>query len=420
MSEPMAKPKRKRDKIPLTRAEAIPHPRPWRDRLWLSLILLGVILRIALAGVSIGTNDAAAWLRFGDEINQQGLLKTYVTDPDFNHPPIPGYWAAMCAKLAGDENAGLHDSIFTVLFKLAPIAGDCLAIYILYLIWLRRRGRSFALYIAAMFALSIDAIAVSGYHCNTDSLLIALCLLCLYQLQDRSRLFLAGLALAAAINIKIIPVLLIPGLILQLRRRRDAARFLAGLSIGVLPFIPALIHVRSAFLNVALKYNSVLDRWGINYFLLWGERGWVAANPGEKISAIYYGKARYLILLLIGAWGVLARWKARWTAYDIAAITFAIFLVFAPGFGVQYTVLAGLLLFATRPRWATIYGLLAGLFVSSAYFVNWKGAFPLYSHWGAMFPEPVALLGVATWLLLIALSLQIIIRPAPPKPVPAH
>ena len=158
-----------------------------RQKLWLAMIVLGVVLRLIVAAVSIGSNDAASWLRFGDEINQNGLFHTYFTDPDFNHPPIPGYWAAICAKLAGNDDAPWHDSIFTNLFKLAPIAGDCLGIYLLYRIWSRARSkrepaesdtrllrarlftdnRTHALFIAAMYALSIDAIAVSGYHCNT-------------------------------------------------------------------------------------------------------------------------------------------------------------------------------------------------------------------------------------------------------------
>jgi len=410
----MSRQKRNR-KIPDVAPDA--SPARSHDRIWLSLIAVGILLRIGLALISIGTNDAAAWLRFGDEINRNGLPNTYTIDPDFNHPPIPGYWAAACARLAGSDDAPLHDSVFTILFKIAPILGDCLAIYLLYLIWRGQRGKPFALYVAAMFSLSLNAIAVSGYHCNTDSLLIALCLLSLYLIQHKPRPLLAGLALAAAINIKLIPVLLIPGLLLHLKSWRHAVKFILGLAIGVLPFIPALLAVRTQFLDNAVRYNSILDRWGINYFLLFGETGWNPAHRGEQISAAYYNKARYVILSIIAAWSLLARFKPRWTVYEITFITFAIFLVFAPGFGVQYTVLAGLPLFATRPRWATAYALLAGLFVSSAYFVNWKGTFPLYSHWGTLLPEPVAILGLLTWILLIFLALVILIRPSSRSPL---
>jgi hypothetical protein len=387
-------------------------PVPESDRLWIGLIVLGIVLRIGLALISIGTNDAAAWLRFGDEINREGLLKTYKIDSDFNHPPIPGYWAALCAKLAGDENAPLHDSKFTVLFKLAAIAGDCLGIYVLYLIWKRRRGKSYGLFVAAMFALSLNAIAVSGFHCNTDPLLIALCLLALYLLDGR-RVFLAGVALAAAINVKIIPVLLIVPLLLQMRKWRDAGVFVGGLAVGVIPFISALLNVREQFITNAVKYNSVLDRWGINYFLLFGREKWVPGGRGEQVSWAYYSRARYLILGLIAAWAIWARVKPRWSFTEIALVTFAIFLLLAPGFGVQYTVLPGLLLMALRPRWGIMYGAVAGLFVSAAYFVNWKGSFPLYSQWSTLFPEPVAVVGLATWVILIAVVVHVLARPVP-------
>jgi glycosyl transferase family 87 len=382
-----------------------------RPRTWLVLITVGVALRIVLAVISIGTNDAAAWLRFGDEINQHGLLNTYKTDPDFNHPPIPGYWAAFCAKLAGDGDWKYHDSVFTILFKVAPILGDCLGIYLLFLVWRAKRDRSFGLFVAAMFALSLDAVVVSGYHCNTDSLLIALCLLSLFLLEDRSKPGLAGLALGAAINVKLIPVLLIPAMVLGAGSAKKAAYFVAGLGVGVLPFVPALLKVSTSFFNNALRYNSMVDRWGMNYFFLLGEETWNPSSHGAQLSTAYYAKARYIILGLIGLWAVLSRIKPRWTLYEIALVSFAIFLLFAPGFGVQYTVLVGLPLFAVRPRWGVGYSVVAGLFVTSAYYMYWKGAFPLYSHWGVLFPEPVGVLGLVTWLLLIVIVVVVLVRP---------
>jgi hypothetical protein len=397
-----------RETPPTTSKDATP---PNRDRMWLSLIVVGVLLRLGLASISIGTNDAAAWLRFGDEINQQGLLKTYSTDPDFNHPPLPGYWAALCARIAGDGESPLHDSIFTFVFKLAPIVGDCLAMYVLFLIWRRLRGRSHALGIAAAFALSLDAILVSGFHCNTDSLLIAVCMLSIYLQQDRDRPLLSGMALAGAINIKLIPVLLIPAMVLRSRSWRSAGLLVLGLGAGVLPFIPALLGARATFLANVLRYNSMIDRWGINFFLLLDESTWVPGHRGEALSTAYYSWARYLILGLTALWAVVGGIKPRWTLYEMAFVTFAILLLLAPGFGVQYTVLAGVPLFAIRPRWAVVYAALAGFFVGSAYVLYWTGTFPLYSHWGVLFPEPAGTLGLLTWLMLLVLLCLIVIRP---------
>ena len=88
------------------------------------------------------------------------------------------------------------------------------------------------------------------------------------------------------------------------------------------------------------------------------------------------------------AWSILAR-RNRANRCDVAAGTFAIFLVFAPGFGVQYLVILVPLLFAARPRLATLFGLLAGTFLLAAYAIFWDGGVPLSSLVNHTFPPIV-------------------------------
>ena len=380
--------------------------------LWIALIVLGIIIRVLLAIVSVGTDDAVTWMRFGDEIRQHGLLQTYVLDHEFNHPAIGGYWAALCATVAGGHANARHDSIFTIVFKIAPILGDCLGIWLLYRIWLPLRGRAFALLIAAMFSLSLNAIVVSGFHCNTDSLLIALAMLALYFVQSKPRPMLAGLALAAAINVKLIPVLLIPVLLLQMRSWKAAGLFLCGLGVGVLPFLPALLRVRGAFVSNVMQYNSMIDRWGVNYFLLAGEDRWNPMHDSAQSSLAYHAQARYAIFTLVAVWAIVGRLWRRWTCYELALVAFALFLIIAPGFGVQYTLLVGLPLFAVRPQWAVAYALLAGVFVGSMYFEYWNGKFPMYANWEILMPDRVATIGLVTWLTLIAIMLGVVFKPS--------
>jgi len=66
-------------------------------------------------------------------------------------------------------------------------------------------------------------------------------MLSIYLQQDRDRPLLSGMALAGAINIKLIPVLLIPAMVLRSRSWRSAGLLVLGLGAGVLPFIPALL-----------------------------------------------------------------------------------------------------------------------------------------------------------------------------------
>lgn len=382
---------------------------PARPRLWLALIAVGVLARFALSAASLGTNDAAAWIHFGDEIRHDGLLRTYQFDPDFNHPPIPGLWAAAASTLAGDGGSVFSNLVFTNVFRLPSILADCAAIWLLFVIWRRRVGAGRAPAVSALFALSLCAILVSAFHCNTDSIYVMLCLLAVYLIEDRRAPFWGGLALGVAINVKLIPVLLILPLLLSFRRWQDAAKFVAGLALWALPFVPLLVLIPHSFASHALEYNSRLDRWGVNFFLLGGQDQ-TAYHRGAAAET-YYAWARYAMLGLLVAWSIAAGWLRRWDRYEIAAITLSLFLIFAPGFGVQYTILPGLLLFAVRPTLAIIYGLVAGAFLFGVYFFWWAHgapdfgvqpfAWPIFSQFQGFFPDPAAWIGVIAWALLI-------------------
>jgi hypothetical protein len=292
-----------------------------------------------------------------------------------------------------------------------------------WLLWRIARGRGLsptgAAGIAAAWAWSPCAILVTGYHCNTDPIFAFFCLLSVYLLQDLRKPFAGGAALAAAINIKLVPVLLIVPLLLTRRSWREAGRFVAGLSLGVLPFVPILLRVWPEFHRNAMAYNSSPARGGVNYFLIrWTftpadqvrfAGGDVSYHPAFK----YYYGARYIIFATIGVFAVAARWLwPRWNLYEIAAVVFALLLVFAPGFGVQYTVIPLALLFACRPKFAAVYGVVAGVFIGAAYWRYLTSDYPLYSEFFGLFPAPIGELGLLAWGMLLAFIVLTLIRPA--------
>ena len=77
--------------------------------------------------------------------------------------------------------------------------------------------------------------------------------------------------MGAAINVKIIPALLIPAMLVNYRERGRLAKFVAGLVVWVIPFIPPLVLIGKPFVTHIFADNSLLDRWGINFFLLFGQ-----------------------------------------------------------------------------------------------------------------------------------------------------
>lgn len=396
-----------------------------RYGLWVWLAAAGILARVALAFFSIGTNDAFTFVDFARDVRLFGLAGTYIYDSGFNHPPLVGLWAAFLLKLVtpvvlpARAAYPVHvDYVFSFLFKLPPIAADAAACGLLWMIWKPRVGGVRAAAIATGFAWSLDSMLVSGFHCNTDSVYVFLCLAAAWAM-DRRAFGWAGLLLGAAINVKVIPTLLIPPMLLACPGKAEARRFLYGLAACAIPFVPIMVRQFPEFYYNVLTYNSGSDVWGISFFLikLQHTRGW---NFRATLALeMFHSRGRYLLFGLIAAWGVFARLRPRWSACESAAVVFSMFLVFAPGFGVQYTVAAGLLLFAVRPRLAVFYGASAGVFLAVVYFHR---LVPSYRPAYAMFLETLrpgeALLGLIPWATLLYFLVSTALRGAPAEPLP--
>ena len=186
----------------------------------------------------------------------------------------------------------------------------------------------------AAYALSLVSLLVSSYHGNTDSLCAMLCLLTAY-LIDRQRPLAAGLAFAAALNVKLLPLVLVPAFALAFRSWRPTLRFGLGLAVAGVPFVPFVACCGSQVYRNVLAYNSYVDRWGIMAVLALSATNRAFADLARTISTLYVPHGRYVILgCILGAsgWNV---YTARWNAYQVGTIGCALFLVLTPGFGVH-------------------------------------------------------------------------------------
>jgi hypothetical protein len=377
----------------------------WIAILLLALLVLGGLLaRVWIAKVAVGTNDAYTFIQFGVGLNREGggLIEMYKQAPDFNHPPLVGYWIGYVSWKAG-KGDGL---LFTFLFKLPMIAADALAAWMLYDIWRPKRGHVFGLLAAAAFAWSIDSILVTAFHCNTDSLYAVLVLLSAYLVERRRLHFLGGIALGAAINVKLIPVLLVAPMLLSYRSWRDFFWFSGGLALGIVPFLPVLFDAWSAFHRNAIAYNSNVCLWGINQFLLeWRDRGGLNAEHramAQNIIDGYGHLGRYLILGGAALVGLVNHFRARWDRYQLCAICLGLFLVLTPGFGVQYSVMVVPVLMAVSVGRGFVYSTLAGIFIGIVYYGFWDGSPYYYSNFTGPFPQPAPLFGLLAWGVLAA------------------
>jgi len=360
-------------------------------------------LRLELALISLGSSDIFIWRYIAETIDQFGLAYMYDNVRLFNHPPLMGYFAQGALHIA--QATGFS---FAFIFKLNGMVADLLTMWILWRIWRTYGQRQAAIAIAA-FSVSVLAILISAYHGNTDSLCVSLTLLAAY-FYEQKRPAASGVALAAAINVKVVPILVIPIFVMSHHSRRDLVKFSMGLLAGLLPMIVLFIgHKEGVILNI-LNYNSIQDRWGIMSFVLEGTQNPALKEVVTAIGDFYIVKGRYIIVGLVSLTSIWQYFTPKRTLYEAVALCFAIFLIFTPGFGIQYLIYICPFMFAINLQWAVVYSCLAGIFAGVVYYSFWSGTFPWYSLSTALFPPPASLIGVLTWGLLIQFAFWSIAR----------
>ncbi len=378
------------------------NPEEQTDRMVRALIvatIAGLVFRLVLSAMSIGSYDALLWRDFAQHIRAHGLLETYRTQPAFNHPPLPGLWAAM--SLAVGQWTHLR---FAFIFKLPMIAADAIVCGLIWKIVSRRASRRFAAISTCAFAWNPAAILISAYHCNTDSIYAMLALLAVYLIEDRGAFLLGGLALAAAINIKLIPAILIIPLAGTCRDWRSLRQLLIGLTIGAIPFVPVLALSGGAFVAHAISYTPPASYWGVQHFLLEMVRLPRFSGWAQPLLNNYQNFGR-ILLLLVSILATLHVRRHHLNRYLSCAVVASLFLIVAPGFALQYIIFPLPLLMVVAPWRATIYGACAGVGALFVYYFSSAGGWPLSSLLGGPDnPAPGPLFGLLAWATLIAFA----------------
>jgi hypothetical protein len=373
---------------------------------------LGVLASIALLLASTGSNDIRTWESFARRVGEDGLIELYRSDRLFNHPPLMGYLAWLCGEIADRLRIP-----FPIVFKLPSVLANVGTAVLLMSLWRSRGNERAGRHAFALYCWSICAILVGAFHGNTDCIVVFACVACLYLLEVRQQSGLAGLALAAAINVKIIPVLLFLPLLATQRTARTAGLFTLGTAAGAIPFALAGLFAGDALLRNVFQYGSNLELWGPQLLIYaLGTLPDVGPAAAQELTQAYYGgMGRTAILasaVVLAAYGY---WRKVGPATLMAA-TLCSFLVFAPAFGVQYTVYLVAPILAVSLDWAPRYDVFAGLFILLVYLLfRWGEWLPLTSFHNAAIPLPHAAVGFAAWAVAVCF-LVACLRQRSPEP----
>ncbi|MBK5259915.1 MAG: hypothetical protein JJE51_10000 [Thermoanaerobaculia bacterium] len=342
---------------------------------FLLLCLIGITFRLVLTATSYGTNDANFWSGWASMVREVGVIRTYSITHMINHPP-----AALAAAGAIAAAARALDLAFIDLFRLVQIAADVVAAIALYSIGKSEsvdRGRALALFVL----LSPAAAFVSAFHCNSDSAMIALTVLAArFAMPDRRAAAIAGLILACAVSVKIVPFLFVPLFLVAVGRQWPF--FLGAFSVSAIAsFLPAVVRGGPLLVRRIFGYGGGLpNEWGVTGWAVFlGNRITALRDPALNLYIWYRTFGRFVVYmgLIIATASLIRRGVTdrRRLLFGVAIIVMVL-LTLAPGFGVQYIAwIIPLLPFAFRWRIALSLNAIASLFLFITYSA-WQGGWP--------------------------------------------
>jgi len=289
-------------------------------------------------------------------------------------------------------------------FRLLPIFCDFLSVFVIWEL-LGHYGAKHKVPITIACALSPVNFLVSAFHGNLDTMFLCLVLLAIYH-AERGQILRSGIAYGLSVCVKIVPIMLVPLFFFYLKRRTDKAKFaLVSAGVAMLVFLPYLIKSGHVMVTNIFLYDSNAGIWGIwRVIQMLGPDGLYQAlrNPQGIVRVGYAWAFRLGVLAL----PQLLSWVRKdFNLLERVFLAFCLFLIFTPGFGVQYLAWLSLLAVAVSPILGLAYVWLGGVFLYRVY-AFWGGLVPpyyanswAYGRWGGHEKA----MDIGLWLIVVAM-----------------
>jgi Gpi18-like mannosyltransferase len=313
--------------------------RDLRSAFIIALALVATTLKLTIAYNTIGTNDAVFFYGFAKVLNEHGLEWTYAHSRYFNHPPLTAYFLRgifLQTEQRWCQDLGVH---FPFLLRFPGIVADFFVVVIL--LQLRKIDILIPTWALALFALSPVSLMVSGFHGNTDPVMVLFLVgavwMCL-----RKQPALAGLFFALSCQIKIVPLLLLPAFVFFWVPQNRIRAFLitSGVTTALL-WIQPLLNFPVLFAKNVLAYGSYWGIWGFTFLFRatglpqFSRLSFFDLEPAQNVIVTVLK----LIIVVAAVW---LAWKNRNTRgrafVESLACTWLVFFVFAPGVCPQYLI----------------------------------------------------------------------------------
>jgi hypothetical protein len=299
---------------------------------WITIALVGAIAfaaKLLLALRTYGTNDVYTYERFALWSRYFGA-ELYKIAPDLNHPP------SMLHILSGLLWMSDHTHLpFHFWIRFPGILADVGSLWLVCRIVGPRIAERSVFIAVLLIAIAPTHILISGFHGNTDPIMIFFVMAAVWLAGYRDKPAAGGIAYGMALCIKVAPIILAPVLFLSLTGvRKRVAFFLATLSVTALAWSPYIFQEPSAVIHQVFGYKSSYGLWGFSWLFRELANAWPASQW------INNGFSRFGSAFVVAAILVLSVWMNRLTRkpslYTQVGMVFLLFFTATSGFAVQY------------------------------------------------------------------------------------
>jgi hypothetical protein len=310
------------------------------DLLVLLAALIAFASKIAIAWNTFGTNDVISFYQFAVSLDRHGLQWTYTHQIAFNHPPLVAYLLLGIYRLSQIPLLEQNGVSFPFLLRLPGIVADLVTVWITFRMVKLVKPATPA-WAVILFALSPVSLMISGFHGNTDSIMVMFLILAVFACVSEKPI-LSGLFLGLSCQIKIIPVLLIPVFFFYWWDRKAALKFVGSTAlISVALWSEPLLRFPVPFAKNVFSYGSFWGLWGITYWLRltgWSEFARVTYHDFSVAQNIVATALKVLIVAAVFLLGWRRRRGDSGELLRSLGYVWLMFFVFSPGVCAQYLV----------------------------------------------------------------------------------
>jgi hypothetical protein len=367
-------------------------------------------VKLYLALFTVGSFDLLVFRGHLSNISNLGVDVYRTEGPyfqPFNHPPPFLHFIRFIGWLS---RVGVSfESWFGFWLRLSAILADLGSFFVVY-----KLMRKWSFRKLLVFALCPTAVLISGFHGQTDPIMVFFLLLAIYLAEKQSHW--AGVAFALSICVKVVPLIFLPAFFLYLSWRKRFEFFGLAALVLLLCSLPYILQDPIGIGRAVLGYSSIYGRWGWTMIA-------AIVLPDPPQFAISHGDIHYGVLgphavvaqvlkgLTIALAIVVPLWLKRERLFAQCAVIMACVLFFAPGFGLQY--LSWLIPFALafEFRFILVYYATTTVFLLTAYIC--------YAMRVCPDPMYLSLMSLATWLSIAMLLARRPTESVPLKHLPA-